>query len=383
MFTAHRSIRRFFTLSTLMLAAGGVEAVQYAVRHSTLQPVVASTRQPAGSTTSRPLEVPARPVGIADPTNAALVHMRGWQMVPPDAWMEFGLVYDANKELVPGWKPSAELNTSLVRLESMIQQAIRASHLPEADWGIQWSDGYMALLPHLGRLRESSRILELEARAKLASQDPEDHDAGVEALAAMIRISRHTNSDRVLISSLVGGAIAARSSAVIQALADQNVFSAADAGKLLAAVKTLDAQDPFNITESMKTDAWMGADAIFRTGPNAGGESAKAIREIMAMGNQVDPEAEENLKLVAAMDEASLRADLARHAEYTQKVAALYAERGRDGIDEIRALRERALDGEFGVTLRYIASDVVKAYESDARNREALSTLVARLQGIR
>ncbi len=91
-----------------------------------------------------------RPTVQPDPTNAALVYSRAWQLLPDDL---------AKREINlddPTWVPNTELAQLLVARQSFIQCTLRAAAIENADWGIEYSQGLNALLPHLGKLRQTN-----------------------------------------------------------------------------------------------------------------------------------------------------------------------------------------------------------------------------------
>ncbi len=334
----------------------------------------------AALATAQQATLPPRPASIHEPTNAALIHARGWQMQLLAPIEEFAQIYEENVELTPGWKPSERLTSALAKLDTLRTSSLRASQIKDADWGIDWNDGIMALLPHLGKLRQAARVLELNARVELASPGADNHAAGVQSLAAAIRLANHTRNDRILISSLVGGAIANRASVVIITLADQKVLTAADAKVLLDAAAVLDPADPFNTADAFDAEAWMSTVTIFHQGPSAGASAVKAIRNAILTKSD---DTEAILAKIARFDESQLKADLARYAAFFADAARIFAARPPGAPEALRDLDARRKKGEFGLTCQVLNPDLKKTFDSDAKNRQAVQDMIARLKSIK
>ncbi|MGD9690105.1 MAG: hypothetical protein AB7Q91_09475 [Phycisphaerales bacterium] len=319
-------------------------------------------------------------LGLHGPTNAALRHFRAWGMTSTEVLTRFSDLYNDERELVPGWKPSAALRTTLDELEGYINLSLRAAQLDSADWGIEYADGWMALLPHLGKLRQEARVLEMKARVLLAGDagaNPEDRARGISILAAMFRLASHTRNDRTMISTLVGGAMARQASLVVKALADQGVLRREDAPTLLAALDSLAGPDPFNLAGCVPIEQHLGASLFTQTGPDAGRKAVPVAREMLEVDQAADDQAvrrrQSILARIEAMDEAALRADVARMSEFFTLGERALRTPGPDTAQQLAALEERVATGEFGVTVQIIAPSMSKAFATNASNLAELA----------
>lgn len=318
---------------------------------------------------------------MLDPTNAALRHYRAWTMTATNNLTDFQELWDKESELKKDWKPSEKLTSAVSALSDYINLALLASHVRDADWGVEYSDGFMALLPHLGMLRREARVLEAAARIELSKPAP-DRAYAAELLAANLRIARHPVQDRTLISTLVAGAIAKNSSTVITALLDEGKLSKPEAATLLVAAKSLGSEDPFNLSGALRGELWLAASAFAKTGPDAGKQAAKVAHDLTSM-NADDKANRELAATIEKMDEKALREDVLKHRAFFDAAQQILRDRPADAATRLEALESRIGAGEFGITLKLTAPSVVTAYRNDAKSRAALADLITKLEALK
>lgn len=130
-----------------------------------------------------------------------------------------------------------------------VGQLIEASKLKKCDFEVATEQGVAALLPHLGKLRADARLLLVDARRLEMTGDA---DGAAERLAAMIRIARHAAGDRFIISSLVSMAICTLAIAEVDAAIDAGKLTPSARATVLAALNTLDKDDPFGVKPGIR-----------------------------------------------------------------------------------------------------------------------------------
>ncbi|NCF39919.1 MAG: hypothetical protein GWP75_07365, partial [Planctomycetia bacterium] len=115
---------------------------------------------------------------------------------------------------------------------------------PRFDAGIDLSDGFMVLLPHLKPMREISRVSShLARRATIAG----DVDAAVEWLGTSNEISAHAGQDGTAIGSLVGAAMYQRSDQTMELAIANGLIDVETATNLLDSLSSLrEEEDPFH-----------------------------------------------------------------------------------------------------------------------------------------
>lgn len=133
--------------------------------------------------------------------NAALSYWQAFAMIPADAHQHYGALLEALEDRDAS-------DPQLIKLVKSSENALklmhRGSRIPHCDWGIAYEDGIAALLPHLMKLRQLSRIACLRAMHKFERMDV---DGGIDDLIAVMKMGRHACADKLLISMLVGVAI--------------------------------------------------------------------------------------------------------------------------------------------------------------------------------
>ena len=127
------------------------------------------------------------------PDNAALLYWQAFATLPP--------IDDEFDERLRQWR-SMEVDEPMGALETVatpMEFVHRAAKTPACDWGIDWSDGYATVLPHLGKSRTLARIACLRGRIYMLTGR---HRQAIDDFCAAIAIARHL-SNSALIGKLV------------------------------------------------------------------------------------------------------------------------------------------------------------------------------------
>jgi len=182
-----------------------------------------------------------------DRNNSALLYREifGAMIEAGDADDEDWELFWSERERRPG--PSSYRSEAAERLLERNAEILRMAHDATrrryTDFGLNIEDGFLTPLPHLGPMRQLSRLMELEANNHRANGRLA---RSAEALSSLLRLSSQTASDGMTINSLVG--IATMNSAfdsLEEALA-RGEFDAAGATIMLDGFDAED-PDPFNI----------------------------------------------------------------------------------------------------------------------------------------
>ena len=158
-----------------------------------------------------------------DPDNAALLYYQAFLLVPQtdDRAMMDLVANVANGTAAPNDK----VREYVRKCRNAIDYAVVASNLQHCDWGLAYSRGFSALLPHLGQARSLARLVLADARILTADGD---YRQALERCLTAYRLAGHLG-DNVLISVLVSAAISAQANKGVTAVLDR---MPADAGTL-------------------------------------------------------------------------------------------------------------------------------------------------------
>jgi len=317
--------------------------------------------------------MPAAPKQVADP-NAALVYWPAWSQITPDLgeklraidWAKVG-ASTGESALPQPYRDAAAMDT----LFTVTDELVRASKFARCDFEIRYDDGFMALLPHLGKAREGARLLRLAAHERLVQGNP---DAAVAYIGAMVRGAAQIAGDRVLISSLVGFVMGTAACEEATTILESGRLTAAGRDEMLAALRSLDTPDPMNIRATLAFEGEVIPGYLARTyrGPKSGDEVASLLRALNVPG----PGSEKAFDQIAALDEAGLKAQL----DLVRKVyAETFTAWDLDGdASKLRALTERTAAGEFGPLAAILCPSLERAFGSAQKFRSTLrATVVA------
>ncbi|MCC6660335.1 MAG: hypothetical protein IT437_05565 [Phycisphaerales bacterium] len=220
----------------------------------------------------------AQPLGTPpQERNAALRYWAAWQRmdgatrekVAAVPWKEMG---DASRRQD---LPRAFLDAAAAVPPVLVDQLIAASALARCDFEIEYEQGPLAQVPHLGPARTAARVLRIAARAKLADGDA---DAAAARIAAIYGMARHLAADHIHVSCFLAAGMAADAGAEVSALAASGRLTPAARASLTAALDRFDAADPFGMKAAFAgaramTVGWVKANY---TGEGAGDRFVRA-----------------------------------------------------------------------------------------------------------
>ncbi|MCC6425407.1 MAG: hypothetical protein IT435_01170 [Phycisphaerales bacterium] len=120
-------------------------------------------------------------------------------------------VYDTlGKPLMDSIANGQNVDAKLAEHAGDIERMVVASGWKRCDFGVNWSEGLNAMMPHVGKMRRVARILKADATRLLAAGDK---DGAAKRIAALLRISDQlTREGKASIELLVATAIAAMAS---------------------------------------------------------------------------------------------------------------------------------------------------------------------------
>jgi len=325
------------------------------------------------------LGAPAQDFGPVVPPqdrNAALKYAYAYISFPEDlnklvADVDMSKVgFDKNPERQP--KEYRDALEALSKGQETINLLIKASKLKKNDNEIEYESGIWALLPHLAKARSASRLLRLDARARLIQGDP---NASAERLATIVRMADHLKTDRTLISSLVAAAMTSLAAQETTAQLDSGLLTPPARATILAAFRALDPVDPFSMKGAVRGERVIFLDWVKRTytGPDAG-KRLVADGVLSVIGEDANSD---GTKAIAAMSGAELAAEVDRLSPYYDRILAAWDQ--PDVADRLAALESAISAGEFGTLAKYFAPAMSKARQSSARIQDEVRGITKRL----
>lgn len=240
-----------------------------------------------------------------------------------------------------------------------------AAALPECDFGIQYQHGWLAELPHLGRLRTAALALGADARRLAAAGDT---TRASERIAAMYHIARHVRQDPLVITSLVSMAITDEANAAVADLEAIDALTPGDRSTVISAIDRFGREDPYQTRRAAWMEGVVTVGWLARTYPNGGFASG-----LIALGLFDATLPAEQIARLDAMTAENLRTEADLMGNFYR--AALEQWNSDQAVAAIKTLEARASRGEFGVLTQHFAASLARCKEREiAASRELFGT---------
>lgn len=306
------------------------------------------------------------------PTNAALVY--------------YQLLLNENKPLYEAYvhfnedegddetfgSTRAEAEQALIDGQGVLDSFAAASRIPRCDFGIQYQNGWAAVLPHLGKLRSVARALHADAIRHLEAGDA---DKATDRLESIYRMSGQVLEDRLLISSLVGIAIANLAHKTTSEMIESGALTEGGRDLLIEAIEGFGDDDPFLIRDCIKMEGAISVGWVARSFP----EGQAGTR--LAQWQIIDAENRALIRRLDAMNGNELRAEAERMLDYYRAVLQAWDE--DDAAVTIDALGTVVNVGGYGELAKGFAAAFGKVLENDLRARADLHQTLDLLRAYR
>lgn len=269
--------------------------------------------------------------------------------------------------------PSPEVRALINRAAPIIDNALRASAQGYSDFGLDYSQGFDLLLPHLGKMRSIARLTQADSMMRLGDGD----GAGAaERIAAMYRLADHTGDDHILISSLVSRAIFEVADTSAQMGFDHGAFDPASAMVLLRSARAFDQDDPFQSIEALAMEQTLCMNMIRE---HFMGDDAAKKSEMLAMLAS-DGDLDEQF---ADLTPEQLEVHIGRYTALMDRYAEVWSGDDPEAARAQLAQIERELEaGEHGLIAQLLMPALGRAYEMMRLGRDKLHDRIELLEGI-
>lgn len=341
---------------------------------------VAALAAVAGLAAAQPAERPEPVFGLSAeqsaayleslaPTNAALLYFQIFMQEDKalsDAYVHFNADEDDDADS-PMSREDAE--QAFANGQSHLDRFAAAAALPDCDFGLEYQKGFVAMLPHLSKMRHATRILAADARRHLAAGDP---DKAAERLATIYRMADHLTGDHVLISSLVSAAMCAHAHEVVTEALEAGALTAPGRDRLLGALARFDAEDPFAMRACVKMEGALASGWLVLTFPEGRAGSRLAEWGIISADDGA------MVRRFDSMDGATLRREAERMTEYHRQAFDLWDDpQAGAKLEALGALVEA---GAFGELAKGFGAAFGRAKEQSLRAEAALADARAALE---
>jgi hypothetical protein len=128
-----------------------------------------------------------------DPDNAALLYYQAFLSFPKDHQISLDAVVDGTSE------PNEAVRAYITKCQTSIKLTLAASELEKCDWGMRYSEGFDAIMAHLGQMRSLGRVM--AAQGQILIHDGQVRE-GLKRFLVMRKMAHHTGNN-LIISYLV------------------------------------------------------------------------------------------------------------------------------------------------------------------------------------
>ena len=132
-----------------------------------------------------------------DPDNAALLYYQAFIVRPKNHDEVVNQLDDVARGKM---EPTTEIRQYLEKCQGSIELTVAAASIPECTWGIRYSQGFEAQMPHLAQMRSLAQLMAADARVRALDGDA---SAALDRCLVMRQMAQHIGDDTV-ISLLVG-----------------------------------------------------------------------------------------------------------------------------------------------------------------------------------
>jgi len=316
--------------------------------------------------------VPAGAARGSDNRNAATWYNRALDRLQRLPEVDRALIFSYLED--PGAGPSPALREALARAAPAMDLVRRGSRQEYADFGLDYSQGFDLVLPHIHPLRTLSKIMRADAMVRLHDGDSL---GAADRISAVYRLSEHFADDCIIISSLVGAAVFRGADEAAQLGFDRAGFSDVDCAKMLRAVNRLETGDPFKAVESVVMEQEV---AIMWLQEHLGTEAAR--QNVPEMFQWI-VEDERGAVYLAEMTDEQFQAELEAYDRGMDRyVEAVSMEDREAARAELKRLSEEIVSGEHGFIASLLMPALDKYYEHMCEVKDQISRRAEMLRGL-
>lgn len=324
---------------------------------------------------SAALGAAAQPAGYVprEQRNGALKYWEAWGVISPDLSKRASDVdWDAIKGVTEWDALPAEFRALADEpLDSIANSLENAANHGRCNFELQWEDGVMTLMPHLSKMRGAARVMRVAARVDLAKGRPEKAAKG---MAVVLKSAQDTSRDPVLISSLVGIAVADLALSEIEVQADSGKLTPAAKSTLLTALRGIDTVDPMNTRASV-----VGEKEAFVPWVEKQFEGEKPGQNLMDLVDLENGVRKDEAKAYfGSLTKETFRKDIARIRQAYDALLVAWDKPG--GKAELDAFSKKVEAGEYGTLAKYFLPSIGNAKAAQEKFRARLAGVIEKVE---
>ncbi len=322
-----------------------------------------------------PVTAAVQPAGYVprEQRNGAMKYWEAWAMLPADLSKK---ISDVDWDALKGSTEWDKLPESFKALqdepvESVANAIENAAGYPRCNFELQWEDGVMTLMPHLSRMRAGARLMRVAARMDLAHGKA---DAAAHRTAIIFKTARDTSQDPVLISSLVGIAIADLAMSEVEAEIESGKLTAAAKRELLDALRAVNTQDPMNTRASIQGERDAFIPWIAKQMQTE--ETLKSLRELANIESGVKKEDAD--AYFGKLDKPKFDSDLKRIDTAYAELLTLWDK--PDAKNELDAFSKKIDSGDYGTLARFFLPSIGNAKAAQDKFKKRLADTIDKVE---
>ncbi len=314
------------------------------------------------------------PAAFAQPDNtrnAATWYQRAFEQLEQFTPEEMEAI--SNFRSSPGQPPSPEVRALLNRAAPIVDSVIRASQQGYSDFGLDYSQGFDMLLPHLSPMRNLARLVQADSAMRLHDGD----GAGAaERIGALYRIADQAGDDRILISSLVGRAVFEVAEQSAQMGFDRGAFDPAAASVLLKATRAFDQDDPFQTLDAILMEQTLCVDVMRDHFLSGDPEKRSGILTDLAsdagLGEQL-----------AQLSPEEIETSLNQYSDLMEQFVVAFSQEDREvARAQLDAIAKGFESGEYGLIAQILTPSLSRIYDVTMEGKDKLHARIELLEGV-
>jgi len=297
-------------------------------------------------------------------TNAALLYSRYW-IQGSELFFDESLSEVKHGGHGPDYDLPRKLREAMERHADVLDGLEKAAWIEPCDWGVEYEQGFLATMPHLGMLRHTARLMRTDAWLLYERGDP---DRAARRLGSLYGMASHLEDDRMLISSLVSAAIAALANDVVNAMIDEGGLTPDAARTLLDAMERIHDQDPFGAQRAFMGERDLATRWILQAIEHPSEQAA------------LDGEIRRTIRYASHMPRETLLREIERMREYYDDAMKHWD--APDDDHGLEALEREVAAGGYGMLARVLAPAMGKASHSVRTASEQTRQTASRLRDL-